>query len=198
MRESYVSLLMGRPNVRCTGFGSAEEAMHKLPRQVPHVLLLDIKLPGMSGIDLIPWVRSHHPATAILMLTVYDNGEHVFNALKAGAHGYVLKGGEIDGLVDAIHEVRAGGAPMSTSVARLVVASFRAKPQRDPELSSLTRTEAKVLDMLAQGHRYQAIADALFVSLSTVRSHVYNVYGKLHVHSRIEAVNRLRGGSDQH
>jgi DNA-binding NarL/FixJ family response regulator len=167
---------------------SAEHALEHLPKSVPHVVLMDINLPGMSGVECVRLLKDFLPQTQVIMLTVYENTDHIFNALTGGASGYLLKQTPPAELLSAIRDVHRGGSPMTSHIARKVVASFR-QPSRAPsELASLTPREQQVLDHLAKGFLYKEIADALAISYDTVHAHVRNIYEKLHVRSRGQAV----------
>ena len=167
---------------------TAEHALEHLPKSAPDVVLMDINLPGLSGVDCVRLLKESLPQTQVIMLTVYENTEHIFNALSGGASGYLLKQTPPPELLAAIRDVQRGGSPMTSHIARKVVASFR-QPSRVPaELSSLTPREQQVLDHLAKGFLYKEIADALGISYDTVHAHVRNIYEKLHVRSRGQAV----------
>lgn len=169
-------------------YPSGEEALERLSSDTPDVVLMDINLDGMSGIDCVRKLKPMLPKSQILMLTVFEDTEIIFKALAAGASGYLLKRMPPAQLVDAIREVHAGGAPMSTSIARKVVQSFqeeRAIPNREAELST---REREVLNGLAEGYVYKQIADQLGVSIHTLRNYIRRIYEKLHVHTRSQAV----------
>jgi DNA-binding NarL/FixJ family response regulator len=188
-RECLAAIVGGTPGCSTVGsYGSMEEALKELERAPPDVALSDIGLPGMSGIEGVRRLKAWHPATHILMLTVYDDDTHIFEAICAGASGYLLKDTPPARLIDAIREVHDGGAPMSPDIARRVVTMFQriAPPRHSP--ADLTPRELEVLRLLAEGHSYKTAADALDVSLDTLRSHIRSIYDKLHVHSKSEAV----------
>lgn len=179
--------------VQCTAiYSSAEEAIKKLPSDPPQVAMVDIKLPGMSGIECIAHLREVCPEVIFLVLTSFDEDELVFEALKAGACGYLLKRTGPDELTAAINEAMAGGAPMSPQIARQVVSYFH--PQQAQRLPSvLSEREDMIVELLAKGLRYKEISDQLGLSFETIRSYVKRIYGKLHVHSRTEAVTKWIG-----
>ena len=184
IRETLKLLLDASSEFNCElAFGSGEEALGALEANGPDVVLMDISLPGISGIECVRLLRPHLPDTEFIMLTGHFDDELVFDALCAGACGYLVKSTPPAKIMDAIREAASGGAPMSTQVARMVVTSFR-KPVHD----TLTRREREVLDQLCQGKSYKRIADALFVSQDTVRSHIKSIYRKLEVNSKSEAV----------
>ena len=178
----------------CTMIGScgtAEEALLQLPKLQPQVVLMDINLPGRSGIECTRRLRDLCPGTQILILTVYDDSENILNALKAGASGYLLKRASPEEILEAIGDVKEGGAPMSSQIARKVVASFREVPP-DPAAETLTEREAEVLSLITHGYSGKEIADRLSVSVNTVKTHLKHVYAKLHVRSRTEILLRFR------
>lgn len=169
---------------------NAEDALKNLPIALPDVLLLDIDLPGMSGIEAIPKLKKILPELNIVMLTVHEESEQVFAALRQGAVGYLVKGNHSRFLLNGIREVYEGGAPMSPSIARLVIASF--KPSKE---NILSERELEVLQKLSNGTNNSQIADELFVSTNTIKAHIKNIYKKLHVNSRAEAVkNAIKKG----
>ncbi len=179
-------------------FSNAEDALHSLPILKPEVVLMDINLgEGENGIDCVRKLKADHPDMLFMMCTVYEDDEKIFEALKAGASGYILKKTPPQKLIEAIHELRDGGAPMSSSIARKVVAAF----QNPIALSApgkttsdvLSNREAEILEHLAKGLLYKEIAAQLFISQETVRKHVYHIYEKLHVHNKVEAINKYFG-----
>jgi DNA-binding NarL/FixJ family response regulator len=174
---------------------SAEEALEQLPGLNPDVVLVDIHLPGMSGIDCIRILKGQMPRVQIMMLTVFEDHDRIFQSLSAGASGYLLKQTPPDKLREAICELHAGGSPMSASIARRMVETFRApSPSRSQdELDSLSPRESQTLALLAKGFLYKEIADQMSVSVETVRTHLQNIYAKLHVRSRTEAVMKAYG-----
>lgn len=192
IREAYALLLGWTPGFACVGAVAGAEAALALPVEVaPDVVLLDIGLPGMSGLEALGPLRQRWPRAEVLMLTVHDDPDRVFEALKAGASGYLVKATPPAEVLAAIRELHAGGAPMSASVARKVVQAFR-RPDRSAD--GLSRREQEVLDLLVEGRTGRQIAEALFVSPTTVAFHVRQIYEKLHVHTRGEAVARVLGG----
>ncbi|MBI1745782.1 MAG: response regulator transcription factor [Acidobacteria bacterium] len=195
-REGLAALISGTPGYRTLGrFGSMEEALIKLQIDPPDVVLMDIKLPGMSGIEGVHRLKAQNPSLQILMLTVYGDNDYVFEAICAGASGYLLKDTPPMKLLDAIRELCRGGAPMSPEIARKVVTMFQKVAPPRNEAHKLSPRELQVLKLLADGHSYKTAADALPVSLDTMRFHIRNIYEKLHVHSKSEAVLKaLRSG----
>src|SRR5436190_21086714 len=189
IRESLALLIGGTEGFKCIGsYRSMEEALDKLKAHQPHLLLSDIGLPGMSGIEGIAILKERYPDLLILMLTVYDDDERIFDAMCAGASGYLLKKTPPARLLDSLREVASGGAPMSPEVARRVVALFR--EIRPPERADyeLTPHETRLLKLLVQGHNYKTAALELNVSINTISFHMRHIYEKLQVHSKSEAV----------
>lgn len=195
-REGLAALVGGTPGFRVVGsFASMEEALAKIPWEVPDVVLADIQLPGISGIEGVRRIKERYPAMPILMLTVYDDNDSVFEAVCAGACGYLLKDTPPAKLLDAIRELGDGGAPMTPGIARKVVAMFQRVAAPRLEEHRLSPRELDVLKLLADGHSYKTAAAALGLGIDTVRYHVRHIYEKLHVHSKSEAVLKaLRGG----
>jgi|SRR5262245_35209876 len=189
VREGLTMLINGTPGYRCSGsFRTMEEALSRLDRALPDIVLTDIGLPGMSGIEGIRLLRERYPELPLVALTVYDDEEEVFNALCAGASGYLLKNTPPARLLESLKEVLQGGAPMSPEVARRVIRIFR--DIRPPERAKyhLTPQESELLKMLVEGHNYKTAAFELEISTHTVSFHVQNIYQKLQVHSKSEAV----------
>jgi DNA-binding NarL/FixJ family response regulator len=176
---------------------SGEEAIVKLPILNPKVVLMDIGLGGISGIEVVRELKNTHPEILFMMCTIYDEDEKIFEALSAGANGYILKKTSPAKLLEGIKELIEGGAPMSSQIARKVVAAFQNKPSTTANtgvaLEVLSKRENEILEMLSTGLLYKEISDKLFISSETVRKHVYHIYEKLHVSNRIEAVNKYFG-----
>jgi DNA-binding NarL/FixJ family response regulator len=189
IRECLALLVNGTDGYTCSGsYRSMEEAIEKIPRQVPDVLLSDIGLPGMSGIDGVRRLKELCPNLLVLMLTVYDDDERIFDAMCAGACGYLLKKTPPARLLASLEEVVAGGAPMSPEVARRVIALFREIRPPDRAEYHLTPHETRLLKLFVEGHNYKTAAVELKVSVNTINFHVRSIYDKLQVHSRSEAV----------
>ena len=188
-REILSDWVRHAPGFRCVSqYGNAESALLKLPAEKPGVVLMDINLPGMSGIECVRQLKSQLPNTQFVMLTVYEDTDHIFDALAAGASGYLLKQTPRDELFTAIKDVHAGGSPMTSNIARKVVQSFtRATPQAD-ESVNLSPREKEVLEALACGYLYKEIADNLGITVATVVTYIRRIYEKLHVRSRAQAV----------
>ncbi len=195
IRTSLAALVRRAPALRCTGdYPDAETALKEIPRNPPDVVLMDINLPGINGVECVRQLKLSVPAVQFLMLTVYEDSDSLFKSLKAGASGYLLKRTASARLLEAIHDVHAGGSPMTPQLARRVVQFFAKAPEGDSEVARLTPGEKDFLDQLANGYAYKEIADRMKISIDTVRSYVRTVYEKLHVHSRTEAVVKyLRG-----
>jgi DNA-binding NarL/FixJ family response regulator len=189
LRESFGVLIDGTPGFQCTAsFRSMEEALDRISVNLPDVLLADIGLPGMSGIEGIRLLKGRYPQLTVLMLTVYDDNDRIFDALCAGAVGYLLKKTPPARLLESIREAAQGGAPMSPEVARRVVELF--KQVRPPERADyqLTPHELRLLKLLVEGHNYKTAAVQLGVSFNTICFHIRHIYEKLQVHSKSEAV----------
>lgn len=189
LRENIAGYVDAATDFKCVSVhGSAEEALAALPREKPDVVLMDINLGGMSGIDCVRLLKPQIPETQVVMLTVFEDTEKIFSALAAGASGYLLKRLAPAKLLEAIREVHEGGSPMSASIARKVVVSLQGVPAQGNETAELSPREREVLDGLAEGQAYKQIATRLGVSIHTVRNYIRRIYEKLHVCSSAEAV----------
>lgn len=196
LRNALEEIISMSEGYRCIAtIGTAEEAIREIPRLEPDVVLMDINLGSTeSGIDCVRILKQQVPATNFMMCTVYEEDEKIFEALSAGASGYILKKTAPARLLDAIRELYQGGAPMSSQIARKVVAAFQSKSSgMDSDLDQLSTREKEILEQLSKGLMYKEIAAELFISPETVRKHVYHIYEKLHVTNRIEAVNKYFG-----
>ena len=192
-REGLQMLIDSSDGFSCNKtFASAEPALAELPGNCADVVLMDIHLPGISGIEAVKKLKPQCPATQFIMSTIYEDDENIFESLKAGASGYLLKKTAPSKILDAITEVFNGGSPMSSQIARKVIASFQQKNSID-EVEILTPKEKEILKALAKGLRYKEIADEMKISIETVRSHARKIYEKLHVQSRTEALNKVYG-----
>ena len=176
-------------------FKTAEEALYDLPKICPDIVIMDISLPGMNGIDCIKLVKSKTPRTQFMMFTVYENDEKVFEALKAGASGYLLKNTGLVHMIEALKELYNGGSPMSSNIARKLVTMFRDQQKESIPVEALSNRENEILQLLAKGLLYKEIADTLTISTGTVRQHIHKIYEKLHVQNRTEAINKAYGKS---
>ncbi len=189
LRDQIMGYLEDAPGLKCRGsYASAEEALRSVPGQPPDVLLMDINLGGLSGIECTRRLKLQCPDVQILMLTVFEDTDNIYEALAAGASGYLLKRMPPAKLIESIREVHDGGSPMSAPIARKVVTSFRRLPAGNDERTSLTSREREVLELLARGCTYKYISSELDISVDTIRTHIRHIYEKLHVHSRTEAV----------
>jgi two-component system, NarL family, response regulator LiaR len=195
IRESLCALVDSQANLSCIGtFKNAEDALVGIPELQPNVVLMDIDLPKMNGIDCIKSLKPKCPRVQFMICTVYDEDEKVFEALRTGANGYILKRSPPARLLEAIVELYHGGSPMSSDIARKIVLSFQQKPEEKiQEEYHITPREQEILTLLSKGLSYQELADKLFISSKTVRKHIFNIYEKLHVNSRMEAVNKYFG-----
>lgn len=194
VRASLTGILERTPDCRCVGaFGSAEEALAKLPPLSPDVVFMDINLPDMNGVECVRRLSLQSPGVRILMLTVREDPDAIFNSLAAGASGYLLKPIRAAGLVAAVKDVYGGGAPMTSNIARKVVQSFKKAGPAHSETDSLSPRELAVLDALAKGYSYKETAELLGISYSTVHTHIERIYHKLHVQSRAQAVAKYFG-----
>jgi DNA-binding NarL/FixJ family response regulator len=189
-REILAGWIRNTDGFRCAGeFDDAETALTRLPHEKPSVVLFDINLPGMNGIECVRKLKPRLPDTQFVMVTVYEDANHIFNALSAGASGYLLKQTRRSELIDALKDVHAGGSPMSSQIARKVVQNFyRNETQTDGEIVELSPREREVLELLARGYLYKEIAEMLKISVQTVNTYIRRVYEKLHVRSRAQAV----------
>ena len=191
-RETLVSLLEGQAACRClNAYGSAEAALRGIPRDRPDVAIVDINLPGMSGIECVQRLKVALPTLQVLMLTTYEESDLIFDSLRAGANGYLLKKHMPASLFAAIQEVHEGGAPMSMQIARKVVQHFRESGQASAGVEDLTPREHEILGLLARGSMYKEISAQLSISMPTVRTHLRHIYEKLHVQTRTEAAAKF-------
>jgi DNA-binding NarL/FixJ family response regulator len=193
IREELAKLISRARGFKCLGaYADAETALVEIPQQKPEVVLMDINLPGMTGIECVRRLKSVLPTVQIIMLTVYDEVGQLFNSLLAGACGYLLKRTPSDKLLEAITEAKSGGAPMTRKIARKVVQYFHQMGAVRTEADCLSKREQETLALLAEGFRYKEIADKMGISFNTVREYVHSIYQKLHVTSRTEAVLKLQ------
>ncbi len=193
IRESLADYAQTQENVRCVSTcATGEEALKTLPRYAPDIVLMDIQLPGISGIECCAQLKQLMPSVQIIMVTVYEDTERIYSALRAGACGYLLKRCQPEELAAAIREVQEGGAPMSREIARKVIASFQEPSAAAAQVEDLSPREREILALLAEGHPNKHIADRLGVTDGTVRWHLRHVYNKLHVRSRTEAALKFR------
>ncbi len=172
-----------------SSFPNAEEAMPLLREQQPNIVIMDINMPGISGIDCIRKIKDDCPGTQFMIFTIYENDDKVFDALAAGASGYLLKKTPGDKIIEAIHELHEGGSPMSSQIARKVISYFKEKTKQGHD--DLTNKENEVLLLLSKGFLYKEIAIQLHITLGTVTQHIHRIYEKLHVNNRTEAINKV-------
>jgi DNA-binding NarL/FixJ family response regulator len=190
-RESMVYLLNSNENFVCTAYAKGEEAFKNINEDQPEIVIMDINLPGMSGIQCTQMIKEKYPSIQIMMCTVYEDDAKIFEALKAGASGYLLKRAAIDEIFDSIMSLHYGGSPMSPLIARKVVASFQRDHAANLTDGIISDREQEILNLMSEGFRSKEIAAKLFISINTVRTHVRNIYEKLHVSSKIEALNKV-------
>jgi DNA-binding NarL/FixJ family response regulator len=206
VREGLIWLFRNSPGFECAGaYHTGEEALQKLPKLKPDVVLMDIGLPGISGIDCIARLRKLCPNTQISMLSVFEDEDRIFRSLTAGATGYLLKKTPPTAILEAVQDLHAGGSPMSSQIARKVLTAFLESPgdrkpaislaatvSQEESLGQLSARERQILRLLAKGHRYKEVADELNITIHTVRTFIRRMYEKLHVHSRTEALLKTR------
>lgn len=197
-RLALQEMINATPGFACThAYGNGESALKKISGHMPDIVLVDIGLPGISGLELIETIKSKIPKIQFMVLTVSEEGDKIFNALKVGASGYLLKSTPPKKIIEAIQDLANGGAPMSRKIARLVVASFQGVPAvpENPYDKILTNREKDVLQELSKGLLYKNIASELNISIETVKSHCHNIYTKLHATTRTEAINNYKNGN---
>jgi DNA-binding NarL/FixJ family response regulator len=189
IRESLAIMIDGTEGFECSStYRSGEEALRRLPAYRPNVVLMDIGLPRMSGIECVAYLKQSYPDIQFMMLTVYEDDEKVFKSILAGATGYILKRTPPVELLEAVRELHEGGSPMSDQIARKVVQAFQQMGKSSKETENLSERELEILSYVAKGYHDKEIADHFFLSVKTVRTHLRNIYQKLHVRSRTEAV----------
>jgi DNA-binding NarL/FixJ family response regulator len=192
--DAFAAAVMDDPSLMIAGKHlAAEPFMEAIAMELPDVVIMDIGLPGMDGIAAVLQLKPLFPDVQFVMCTVQDDDDNLFRALCSGATGYLVKDASHEQLIAAVKEVHAGGSPMSAGIARRVLANLRPLRSPAPEIAQLTDRERQVLEELAQGYRYKEIADRLALSMDTVRTHIRNLYHKLQVSSRTDALNKLRG-----
>jgi DNA-binding NarL/FixJ family response regulator len=194
MRESFAALLNEAPGMRCvSAHPTGEDAVLRIPQEQPDVALVDIHLPGMSGIECVAKLKTQMPKLQVLMLTRYEQSDLIFNSIRAGASGYLLKKTPPAELIQAIEQVHGGGAPMSMQIARKVIDHFRQIQQPASDVEKLTPREQEILELLSKGCYYKEISNQLGISMNTTRTHLQHIYEKLHVQSRTAAVLKFLG-----
>ncbi len=193
LQQHLIKMLENPPDIECLyAVSSAEEALERVPVYPPDVVLMDINLPGKSGIDCIHDIKKRVPQLEIVMLTAYEEEDNIFRALKEGASGYLLKSSTPDDIFSAIRDVFSGGAPFSSHIARKVAQYFRQEKQIEDDNGKLSARERDVLELLASGYIYKEVADKLDITLETVRTYVKRICLKLHVRSKVEAIIKYR------
>ncbi len=189
IREGLAILINGSEGFSCVAtYSSAEAAIENIENDNPDIILMDIQLPGMSGIECVRRLKTSSPELQIMMQTIYEDDERIYNSLVAGASGYILKKMPPSKLLEAIQDLHNGGSPMSSQIARKVVQAFQKMGASSHDTENLSTREYEILSYLAKGYRYKEIADILNISIETVRTHLRNIYEKLQVRSRTEAV----------
>ncbi len=192
VREGLERLIKNSNDFLLIGsYSNAENAEKALPLNIPDIVIMDINLPGKSGIECIAAIKDQCTGTQFIMFTIFEDDEKVFNALEAGAHGYLLKKTPKEKILEALKELNEGGSPMSTQIARKVLKSFQNNKAQNKEADILTKKENEILDLLSKGFLYKEIADKTAISINTVKQHIHNIYEKLHVQNRTEAINKV-------
>ncbi|MHC1763414.1 MAG: response regulator [Verrucomicrobiia bacterium] len=197
LRQSLAKLVDSADDLECVvACPDAESALQQIPRLQPQIVLMDIKLPGMSGVECVRRLKVLCPQVQVMMLTIFEDYEQIFQSLRAGATGYLLKETVAEKLLESVRDLNAGGSPMSNSIARKVVLAFRdLAAQRADDTDKLSHREQQILNHLARGHLYKEIADELGLSYHTVRTHVQNIYKKLHMRSKADAILHTRSAT---
>ena len=194
VRESLENLVRGSDDfLLLSTYSNAEQAQNKIPKEQPQIVIMDINLPGISGIDCIRRIKNVCPNTQFMMYTIFEDDDKVFEALEAGASGYLLKKTPKEKIMEALLELYEGGSPMSTQIARKVIKSFQQKNQFSSESNLLTPKQKEVLELLSKGFLYKEISEKLKISLNTVKQHIHKTYLKLHVCNRTEALIKVYG-----
>src|SRR5437660_14592 len=201
-RKSLRRVIESNPDLACTAeYATGSEALERLPGDLPQVVLMDLNLTDSSGADVTAHLKAQLPDICVVILTVYNDAEHIFKALRAGACGYLLKQATAAEILEAIAEAHRGGAPMTSEIARKVIATFQEQPPAVEATAKLSPREREILELVADGYANKEIADKLAITLSTVCWYLNEIYKKLHVQSRVQAVNKLRqspGGHPSH
>ena len=197
LRNQLIKILGSASDIECIGnFTTGEEALKHIPENLPDVVLMDIKLPGMSGIQCVSELKSLLPKIQIVMVTVYEDSERIFKALKAGANGYLIKSSPPEQLLEAVRDAYRGGAPMSSPIAQKVVQYFHSVAPTSADSENLSPRERQVLELLSSGFIYKEIGDQLNIGVETVRTYVKGICNKMHVRSRLEAIAKFQNKSE--
>lgn len=192
VRESMERLIQNSTDFLLIGsYSNAELAEKELPKQTPDIVIMDINLPGKSGIECIAGIKEHCPGSQFIMFTIFEDDQKVFDALEAGASGYLLKKTPKEKILEGLKELHQGGSPMSTQIARKVIQVFQKSKSMNEEAASLTKKEKEILDLLSKGFLYKEIAEKTVITANTVKQHIHNIYEKLHVQNRTEAINKV-------
>ena len=195
LREGFETLLNRTAGFKCVcTCETVAEALNKIPKAEPDVVLMDIQLPDSTGVECTAKIKELMPKVHIVIVTVYEDSERIFQALRAGACGYLLKRAQPEKIIDAIKEAQEGGVPMTPEIARKVIGQFRQQATTQSEVENLTDREREVLELVMHGHANKAIADRLGVTVAAVKFHLQHIYEKLHVHSRTEAALKFKQG----
>jgi DNA-binding NarL/FixJ family response regulator len=195
LRDGFETLLNRTPGFQCVcTCATVAEALKKIPKALPDVVLMDIQLPDATGVECTAKLKEQLPGIHIVIVTVYEDSERIFQALRAGACGYLLKRARPETIIAAVQEAQEGGVPMTPEIARKVIGQFRNQTAAAAEVESLTDREREVLELVMHGHNNKAIADRLGVTVAAVKWHLQHIYGKLHVHSRTEAALKFKQG----
>ena len=191
--KSLRRVIESRPGLICVAeYGTGAGAIERIPHDLPEVVLMDLNLPDFSGAEVTARIKSQLPDISVVILTVYNDAEHIFKALRAGADGYLLKQATAGEILEAITEAHRGGAPMTSEIARKVIAAFHEPKPVAAAMETLAPRELKILELVAGGYAHKEIADKMSITLSTVCWYLHEIYKKLHVQSRVQAVNKLR------
>jgi DNA-binding NarL/FixJ family response regulator len=197
-RQSLRRVIESKPGMACIAeYATGAEAIERIPRDVPQVVLMDLNLPDFSGADVTARLKAQLPDLSVVVLTVYNDAEHIFKALRAGAGGYLLKQATAVEILEAVAEAHRGGAPMTSEIARKVIAAFHEPKPAPLATDALAPREKEILELVANGYANKEIADKLAITLSTVCWYLHEIYKKLHVQSRVQAVNKLRQASSR-
>jgi DNA-binding NarL/FixJ family response regulator len=195
-RQSLRRVISSKPGLVCIAeYGTGAEAIESIPRDLPEVVLMDLNLPDFSGAEVTVRIKSELPDVSVVILTVYNDADHIFKALRAGADGYLLKQATAGEILEAIAEAHRGGAPMTSEIARKVIAAFHEPKPATAATETLAPREREILELVANGYANKEIADKLDITLSTVCWYLHEIYKKLHVQSRVQAINKLRQSS---